>query len=60
MAGLILLLMLLATDPTITHCVSFLLYMLSGPALDGWRLLRKHDKIFWKFGRKPGGKTGMS
>ena len=52
--------MLLATEPPITLCVSFLLYMLSGPVLDGWRLLQKHDKIPWKFGRKPGGKTGMS
>lgn len=60
LAGLILLLMLLATEPPITLCVSFLLYMLSGPVLDGWRLLQKHDKIPWKFGRKPGGKTGMS
>ena len=46
--GLILLLVLLATEPPVTLCVATLIYVLSGPAEAGWNLARGRGKLPWK------------
>ena len=50
---MILLLVLLASEPHITLGVVALFYILSGPAMDLYKLARGKKKITWKFRKNP-------